>query len=88
MTKAAAGQKKIPRGEVDFGLQGDKETVAIQLDRQGFRRLLETLERLAATGNSQTFEWSGKSRRDPKPGSSEKEGKITRLVFHIETERS
>jgi len=77
--------KKTSRGKVSFELQNDGKSVAVHVDRQGFRRLLETLEQLAATGERQTFDKSGRNRRKPEQGAG---SDVAKLVFHIEADHS
>ena len=54
---------KGANGRAQFVTQGEKKTLEVHLDRQGFRRLLETLEQLAQTGDKQTFKKSGRKRK-------------------------
>jgi|GEM_PF-4978772 len=83
-TQTRPERKKIPRGRAQFEIQGDGKTLAVHVDRKGFRRLVETLERLAETGRQQRFERSGRAR----PGAGDRSGDdgkaVTGLVFHIE----
>lgn len=86
-TEIKPGRKRTPRGNVRFEMQRNGKTVAVHVDRTGFRRLLETLERLAETGERQTF---GKSGRNPANSASRKvddDAAIARLVFHIDDAR-
>ena len=71
-------KRNTPKGKARFEIEGSGKALAVHLDRQGFRRLLETLERLAATGERQTFERSGRGR----PGASN--NAMRKLVFHID----
>lgn len=79
---AADGQEEpVPKGKARFETDGDGKGLIVQVDRQGFRRLLQTLERLAATGESQTFEKSGRSRRR---AGGDKGSVLDQIVFHID----
>ena len=57
---ATARSRQEPAGRANFEIELDQRTLAIHLDRAGFRRLLQTLERLAETGETQAFERSGR----------------------------
>lgn len=81
-TVTSSERKKLPRGRVQFQIEGDGASLAVHLDRKGFRRLLDTLERLAETEEIQTFDKSG--RRMTGNGADQAENDITRLIFHIE----
>lgn len=83
-TQTKSETKRIPRGRVQFEIEGDGRTLAVHVDRKGFRRLVETLERLAETGREQRFEKSGRSRGS---GSGDSAAGVTGLVFHIEGDR-
>lgn len=78
--------KKPPRGRVQFEMQESGRSLAVHLDRAGFRRLLETLERLAETGEEQDFEKSGRARPGSRNGAADKRSSVARLVFHIDSE--
>ncbi|MEM8948075.1 MAG: hypothetical protein AAGA21_20580 [Pseudomonadota bacterium] len=81
MATAEKLDKKISRGKARLEIEGDGKTLSVQLDRVGFRRLIQTLEQLAETGEPQTFEKSGRG-----PARSGRSDKIThpqRLVFRI-----
>ncbi len=86
----AAAEKHVTgkpaRGRVQFEIQESGKTLAVHLDRPGFRRLLETLERLAETGKSQRLEKSGRSRPGGKNGGAEKEEAVKELMFHIDSD--
>jgi hypothetical protein len=77
-TKAKAETGKSTRGKVVFEAQSNGKTLAVHMDKPGFRRLLESLERLAETGEPQRFEKSGRAR----PGV--KNGAISHLLFQID----
>lgn len=81
-TQTKSETKRIPRGRVQFEIGDDGSTLAVHVDRKGFRRLVETLERLAESGREQRFEKSGRSR-----GSGGGAKAVTGLVFHIEDDR-
>ncbi|MDH3661019.1 MAG: hypothetical protein OEU92_13510 [Alphaproteobacteria bacterium] len=68
-------KRRAPKGKARFEVADDGKAIAVHLDRQGFRRLLETLERLAATGERQAFEKSGRGGHG---------GMMEKLVFHID----
>ena len=68
-------RRKAPKGKARFEIADDGKALHLRLDRQGFRRLLETLERLAATGERQTFEKSGRGGH---------RGMMEELVFDID----
>jgi hypothetical protein len=78
--------RKPARGRVQFELQGNGKTVAVHLDRSGFRRLLETLEQLAETGERQSFAKSGRARPGGNNGSVTKGDGLAKLVFHIDSD--
>lgn len=82
--KPASGttSRNEARGRVDFELQTDEDALTVHLDRQGFRRLLQTLEQLAETGGQQVFERSGhrRGRRNSKAAGSTPP---TKLVFQV-----
>lgn len=74
---------KRPLGRAQFVVQADHETLAVHLDRQGFRRLLQTLEQLAETGDRQDFEQSGRQQQglgDAAP----QDVSVGKLTFHID----
>jgi hypothetical protein len=78
--------RKPARGRVQFETRADGKTLAVHLDRAGFRRLLETLERLAETGVPQRLEKSGRVRPGAKNGAAGKERAIAELMFHIDSD--
>ncbi len=80
-TETGIRGKTVPRGKARFEMAREGETLSVHLDRKGFRRLLDTLERLAETGEPQTFEKSGRA------GSGEGRAPLEKLVFHIEGDR-
>lgn len=84
-TETPLAKKSTPRerGKVRFDIDEDGKMLAVHLDRRGFRRLLETLERLAATGSAQRLEKSGRARRSSAKGN----GALSELVFHINEDR-
>lgn len=90
MMASRAWQKKTPRGKARFEIEGDGKALSVHLDRPGFRRLLETLERLAETGEAQGFEKSG--RAPARSGKATKSGPadgmdgsdLHKLVFHLD----
>ena len=79
--------KRVPRGTVRFSLQDDGKTLDVHVDRKGFRRLLQTLERLAETGVEQRFDKSGRGRPKAVDGSEATNAAVSELVFHIENDR-
>lgn len=81
MAIAREAEKKGPRGKVRLEVEGGGKTLSVQLDRPGFRRLIQTLEQLAETGEPQTFERSG--RGSAKSGSGQPNVHPSKLVFHI-----
>ena len=83
-TKANGATPKVSKGRARFELGRGGKTINVQLDRQGFRRLVETLEKLAATGERQTFEKSGRRRQSGKGQTSDKGSLLDKLVFHID----
>jgi len=76
--------KRMPLGKVRFDRQEDGRTLAVHVDRKGFRRLLQTLERLAETGGEQRFKKSGRARTGTSGNVEQVFGDITELVFHLE----
>ncbi|MEM7045084.1 MAG: hypothetical protein AAF543_19925 [Pseudomonadota bacterium] len=72
------------KGKARFELGRGGKTLSVHVDRQGFRRLVQTLERLAETGERQTFEKSG--RRPSGVGNRSEHGEKApdKLVFHID----
>lgn len=78
----AAG--KAPLGRVWFEIQGDDQALAVHVDRQGFRRLLQTLEQLAETSQLQTFERSGRGRRKAVQAATAEPPSIDKLIFCLE----
>lgn len=82
MASRRTAAQKVGKGQAEFLLQAENETLQVHLDRQGFRRLLETLEQLAQSGDAQIFQKSGrqqKKRNRQKPEG----GAITKLLFSI-----
>lgn len=77
-------RKKVPRGKARLELQPNGQDLAVQLDRPGFRRLLQTLERLAETGEDQTFEKSGRNRLRSKKADGAAGSDLRKLIFRIE----
>ena len=86
-TKEAANQadppEKAAMGRAQFVLENEDETLVVRLDRQGFRRLLQTLERLAASGEPQDFGKSGRPLRKHK-AVSRKDVSIKKLAFILD----
>lgn len=76
-------RKPLP-GRVSFEASPEGESVAVYVDRPGFRRLLRTLERLAEGGEKQRFERSGRRRRKGRNGSGGAGQPIAALVFHLD----
>ncbi len=60
---ATARSRQESAGRASFEIEVDQRALTINLDRAGFRRLLQTLERLAETGETQAFERSGRRQR-------------------------
>ena len=83
MTSRETASGKEARGRVRFEMQANEQALAVHLDRQGFRRLLQTLEQLAQTGGQQIFERSGRQRRG-RNGKAPKTPPLTKLVFEID----
>ena len=81
--KTTAGQP--PLGRAAFTLEDD-QTLNVVLDRQGFYRLLRTLETLAAEGERQTFQKSGRQNRK-KNGAMTKGSTLKSVIFQIEDDR-
>lgn len=75
---------RASKGKARLELAKGGKTISVHVDRQGFRRLLETLEKLAATGERQTFEKSGRHRRNTKDRTTEGGNLLDKLVFHID----
>ena len=78
---------KVPgaKGKARFELGRGGKTLAVHVDRQGFRRLVETLERLAETGERQMFEKSGRRSSGAKTSRSvDGNAAPDKLVFHID----
>ena len=71
------------KGRVQFLVNSGVETVDILLDRRGFRRLLQSLEQLAETGERQVFDRSGRRLRDDKVSASD-DVSVRQLIFSIE----
>lgn len=65
-------------------MESGGKTLSVQLDRAGFRRLIQTLEQLAETGEPQTFEKSG--RGPARSGTGEKTTHPQKLVFRIDSD--
>ena len=84
MVTASRPRKKAPRGEARFEAESNGTSITVHLDRQGFRRLLETLERLAETGEAQTFEKSGRGRGKSVRGAGEQGLDLQKLMFRID----
>lgn len=84
MVTASGQDKKTPRGKARFELESNGKSLAVHLDRQGFRRLLETLERLAETGEAQTFEKSGRGHAKSASGTDEQRFDLQKLMFRID----
>ncbi|MEZ5932928.1 MAG: hypothetical protein R3F54_13420 [Alphaproteobacteria bacterium] len=84
MTDDVSETRKIPRGRVQFDMQDNGRALDVRLDRAGFRRLLETLERLAETGERQAFEKSGRARPGSRNGAANRESAVVSLIFHID----
>lgn len=79
----AAEERKV--GRAQFDMKSDEQTLTVQLDRQGFRRLLQTLEKLAESGQPQDFGRSGrKRRRKARSGDAAKEVSIDKLRFFLD----
>lgn len=79
--------RKSARGRVRFETKADGATLAVHLDRLGFRRLLETLQCLAETGEPQRLEKSGRLRPGVKNGAARQDEAVTELIFHIDGDR-
>ena len=77
-------KRKTPRGNARFEIEDDGKTLSVHVDRQGFRRLLETLERLAETGEVQTFEKSGRGHTRSVRGTGEQGHDLQKLMFRID----
>ncbi|MGI9421376.1 MAG: hypothetical protein ACR2RA_26400 [Geminicoccaceae bacterium] len=86
-TSADSRNGTTQKGKARLEIDADGKGLAVHVDRQGFRRLLQTLERLAATEEPQTFEKSGRSRRRANSETGEQAELMERIVFHI-TDRS
>lgn len=82
MSKKAVPSAKA-KGRAQFLVHSKMETVEVQLDRQGFRRLLQSLEQLAETGERQVFDRSGRRRRDNGSMASD-DFSVKQLTFSIE----
>ena len=76
-------EKKAPRGKARLELESDGKTLSVQLDRAGFRRLIQTLEQLAETGEPQTFEKSGRGPGRSGSGADQQDNHPKKLVFRI-----
>ncbi len=75
--------KKLPRGKARLELENDGKTLSVQLDRAGFRRLIQTLEQLAETGEPQTFEKSGRGPAGSGNLAGQPNAQPQKLVFRI-----
>ena len=82
-TSADSRSGTAQKGKARLEIDADGKGLAVHVDRQGFRRLLQTLERLAATGEPQTFEKSGRGRRRANSGTGEQAELMEKIVFHI-----
>jgi hypothetical protein len=83
MTPKGSSSRKIALGRAEFVVRPEDETLAVELDRKGFRRLLLTLEELAKSGHRQEFERSGRQHAAPK-GNGTPRPAIVRLRFSID----
>lgn len=83
MTPRRTASRKSTLGRAEFVIRAEEETLDVVLDRQGFRRLVQTLERLAEQGEKQEFEKSGRQGKD-RNGTASKNLSLTKLLFHIE----
>lgn len=77
-------KKRPPRGKARLELMQGGLALAVQLDRPGFRRLLQTLERLAETGEEQTFQKSGRNRSRSKQDAGTTGDDLQKLIFRID----
>lgn len=84
MATAKETDKKAPRGKARLEIEGGGKTLSVQLDRAGFRRLLQTLQQLAETGEAQTFEKSGRGPAKSGDGSGQETIHPQELIFHID----
>ncbi len=84
-TKAQASRSS--KGRAQLSLQVDRATLEVQLDRDGFRRLLQTLQQLAETGDPQLFERSGR-RRMTKGAADSDVVAVKTLIFSIDRLRN
>ncbi|MGH1479605.1 MAG: hypothetical protein ACRBM6_12965 [Geminicoccales bacterium] len=82
MASRTATSKKPAAGKAQFVVDAEEEALEISLDRHGFHRLLQTLEKLAQTGDDQVFEKSGRQARKGKTKQSETMT-IGKLVFRM-----
>lgn len=76
--------KKDALGRAEFIVSADEETLDVVLDRQGFRRLVQTLEQLAERGERQDFGISGRQGKGRNGAASRKSLVLTKLTFHID----
>ena len=83
MSSKKARSRKRPLGRAQFIVQDEDQTLEVRLDRQGFRRLLLTLETLAQDGGKQDFERSGRQ-SSSRNGSASKEFSPTKITFHLD----
>ena len=79
-------EKRTPRGNARLEMEGDGKTLSVQLDRAGFHRLIQTLERLAETGEAQSFEKSGRGPGRSGAGADRERTHPQKLVFSIKDE--
>lgn len=83
MASRSAAAQKTGKGQAAFVVHAENETLQVHLDRQGFRRLLETLEQLAQSGDDQAFEKSGRQQKKKKNRQEPEGVAITKLLFSI-----
>ncbi len=86
MATAKELEKSAPRGKARLEMEGDGKTLSVQLDRAGFRRLIQTLERLAETGEAQSFEKSGRGPGKSGNGAGKHNTHPRELIFRIRDE--
>ncbi len=82
MASRTATLKKPAAGKAQLVVDAEEEALEVSLDRHGFHRLLQTLEKLAQTGDDQVFEKSGRQARKGKTKQSETIV-IGKLVFRM-----
>lgn len=80
--KVKAASEGAVLGHVRFATRARSKTVGVHIDRKGIRHLLELLEQLVLTGESQAFESSSPGKSGSGKASAKESG-VNKLVFHL-----